>query len=500
MAVDEKNPNIIEQAGDYNLEICNILSYRRNDEEGVNYEMDLVSGGVIQFLELKEDILSNSILGSVTVYDAQDIRTILPITGLEKLELKFNTPGLPGYNNVRGEGFPFQIYKIEKVEVDQTNPRAQRYRILFCSPEAYRNSITRVSQAYAGPVENGVNSILRDPLYLNSKKRFFIEPTNTNTKIVVPNFKPFRAIQLLGKDAISQKYNNAGYFFYETTDGYHFRSLESMIASGGNMPRPIKFNYYYQIANSNTDKNVKDVEMDMKGVIKYEFERPVNMLENVNKGLYASKLFTHDTFYKTYEEKNYDYFEDFKNHFHLEFDSGGEKARFKGVLPIHPYEDTRKDFGQHSDARVMVESNTSKIHNDYEIIDPKVTVQQKNSQRLAMNNINLSLQVFGNTAINAGDVITFDIPLMRPLIEEGDTQESNPFYSGRYLVMAVKHIINPTLLRHEMVLKCMKDSVNTEFVAETTEFTPTLKDFTRKVENIYEIDQNYYNESIGDGF
>jgi len=117
-----------------------------------------------------------------------------------------------------------------------------------------------------------------------------------------------------------------------------------------------------------------------------------------------------------------------------------------------------------------------------------------------MNNINLPLQVFGNTAINAGDVITFDIPLMRPLIEEGDTQESNPFYSGRYLVMAVKHIINPTLLRHEMVLKCMKDSVNTEFVAETTEFTPTLKDFTRKVENIYEIDQNYYNESIGDGF
>ena len=152
MAVDEKNPNIIEQAGDYNLEICNIISYRRNDDEGVNYEMDLVSGGVIQFLELKEDILSNSILGSVTVYDAQDIRTILPLTGLEKLELKFNTPGLPGYNNVRGEGFPFQIYKIEKVEVDQTNPRAQRYRILFCSPYAFINIITRVSHSLAGPL------------------------------------------------------------------------------------------------------------------------------------------------------------------------------------------------------------------------------------------------------------------------------------------------------------------------------------------------------------
>ena len=148
----------------------------------------------------------------------------------------------------------------------------------------------------------------------------------------------------------------------------------------------------------------------------------------------------------------------------------------------------------------MVESSTSKVHNDFELINPQLTTQQKNSQRLAMNNINLSLQVFGNTAINAGDVITFDIPLMRPLIGDGDVQESNPFYSGRYLVMAVKHIINPILLRHEMVLKCMKDSVTTEFVAERTEFTPTLKDFQRKVENIYDIDQNYYNESIGDGF
>ena len=114
----------------------------------------------------------------------------------------------------------------------------------------------------------------------------------------------------------------------------------------------------------------------------------------------------------------------------------------------------------------MVESNTSKVHNDYEIIDPQLTTQQKNSQRLAMNNINISLQVYGNTGINAGDVITFDIPLMRPLIEDGDTQESNPFYSGRFLVMAVKHIINPTLLRHEMVLKCMKDSVRTPYPRE----------------------------------
>ena len=46
-------------------------------------------------MSITEDIFSNNIMGSVTVYDSQDIRTLLPTTGLERLSFKFNTPGLP---------------------------------------------------------------------------------------------------------------------------------------------------------------------------------------------------------------------------------------------------------------------------------------------------------------------------------------------------------------------------------------------------------------------
>ena len=45
-------------------------------------------------MSITEDIFSNNIMGSVTVYDSQDIRTILPITGLERLSFKLNTPGI----------------------------------------------------------------------------------------------------------------------------------------------------------------------------------------------------------------------------------------------------------------------------------------------------------------------------------------------------------------------------------------------------------------------
>ena len=81
MAVENRNkPNLIEQAGDFNLVTANILSYRKNQEEGILYEMDIKPS--IVTMEITEDIFSNALIGNIVVYDSQDIRTVLPITGL----------------------------------------------------------------------------------------------------------------------------------------------------------------------------------------------------------------------------------------------------------------------------------------------------------------------------------------------------------------------------------------------------------------------------------
>lgn len=103
-----------------------------------------------------------------------------------------------------------------------------------------------------------------------------------------------------------------------------------------------------------------------------------------------------------------------------------------------------------------------------------------------MRNINLNLLVFGNSLINCGDVVTFDLPLMRPLGDE--KQESNPQYGGRYMIMAIKHVINVDAGRYEMVLKCMKDAVRTPYVRELdTNITNTAND---GVYDIYKEDRN----------
>ena len=130
----------------------------------------------------------------------------------------------------------------------------------------------------------------------------------------------------------------------------------------------------------------------------------------------------------------------------------------------------------------MVVAETSKVHNDYEFTPTKELLPKIISQQKSLKNLNLTLLVYGNTIINAGDIIFFNQPLMRP----ADRTIQNPYTSGRYLVMAIKHTVSLETGTHEMTLQCMKDSVRTPYPIESD---PLIvgKD-NRKEINIYEED------------
>ena len=128
MATLEKN--ILDRAGKYNLSELSIISYRQDKEESKPKFIDIK--GITLTMSITEDIFSNNIMGSIIVYDTQDIRTMLPITGLERLSMKLNTPGLPGYDMSEKTGVPFQIYKVDSVRKDEQSDVGQFYKIYFC--------------------------------------------------------------------------------------------------------------------------------------------------------------------------------------------------------------------------------------------------------------------------------------------------------------------------------------------------------------------------------
>ena len=481
MAIRESE--ILDKVGKYNLSILDIISYRQQKSESAPKVMDIK--GIADVITITESILDNTLSGVVTVYDTGDIRSILPLTGLERLSIKFNTPGLPSYDYTEDNGTPFHIYKVDKVTKIPGKDIAQYYQIFFCSPEMINNQLETVSKAYAGPLENAVNDILKNKL--KSKKRFFFENTATNAKYVIPSLKPFKAINYLSTQCVSGKYNNAGYMFYETAKGFHFRSLESLLAMGGSVARPTRWNFQTQIQRNldNSGKGqseVKDIESRMQNVIKYDFDKHADTLSNIIDGMYANRLVVHDAFNKTIKTHDFDYLKDFEKGYHTET-TGDENDADKHVLPNAKYNDTDKGLNEYPNSKKMVVTETSKVHNDYEFVPTSETLPKIVSQRKSMQNLNLSMLVYGNTLLNAGDVINFNVPLMR----SGDKIIPNPYVSGRYLIMAIKHTMALETGTHEMVLKCMKDSVRTPYPKEEDALI-VGKDNTKDI--------NIYNEDI----
>ena len=168
-----KDRNTLDKVGQFSLENLEIISYRQDKEESAPKIID-ISAITLSF-EIKEDILTNTMVGSVIVLDSQDIRTILPITGLEKISFKYSTPGMEGYDCTEASGNPMQIYKVDNTRLEKVAGKQQLYQIFFTSEEMYNNAISKVSQAFAGPTEDAVDKILRSRLYLNSKKPLFFE-------------------------------------------------------------------------------------------------------------------------------------------------------------------------------------------------------------------------------------------------------------------------------------------------------------------------------------
>lgn len=454
--------NQLTQAGDYNLDVVEIISYRQHGGESQPYRMDIKD--ITMSIEVQEDIFSNTMMGIITVNDTQDVRTTLPITGLERLNLKFGTKGMKGICATEDEGFPFQIYKIEDVRQDKANARGQYYNIYFCSQEMYYSSIHRVSQAFSGNIEAGVQEIVRNKGYLNSKKQLHIEPTRTNTKLVIPNLRPLSAINFLAKNSTSQLYNNTGYVFYETPDGFHFRSLESLLAIAGAKARPVKFAYNYQIGNIR-DSDVKNIQEDMKQVLRYDFERPVNALYNLREGMYCSREIKHDAFTKTWSTNDFDYNKSFGDFFHTEHNKG-DKAPGKHTLPHAVFSDTNDDITTNASAKLMLKADNSMVHNDFDLPSKQSSSQARLSQRLQMRNIAINMEVHGNSLLRAGDLISFDLPLMRPFGEK-NKDTPNPYFSGRYMILQIRHIIVAGDGKYSQVLRCMKDAVRNPYPIET---------------------------------
>jgi hypothetical protein len=459
------------EAGSYILS-DEVLLTSYLSEAGTNDPISINIRQLMQEIQIFEGINKSVLSGYITLVDAAGVMDDLPLTGHELLQFRLHTPGFSPKDTKFPKGFdfiknPMYIYRINNIL--KPTPGAKMYTLEFCSKEEIRNSQKKVCKAYHNPIHTSVGLILRAEL--GSPKDFMYEETKFTPKYVIPKLTPLNAIKFLASESVSKRTNSSGYFFYETSDGFHFKSLGAMIHTGASYKTPVMDYVDSPKTDSGKMYKSKDGKAGNLGkVLDFKIVSRYDTLKNIRKGVYASRLVSYNGMTKEFKEEDFSYPHEYEKMRHMgQLVSGKESS---GIMPIFNFENEKimsdypegkymfrtTGFGMH-DTQAMKDGKENRI-NDVPIED---TLQRKVSQKEAFNNIVIEILVPGNTAVSAGDVINF-----QTLTSTKDKKsEEDPYMSGRYLVTEIRHLLQ--VKKHNMLLVCAKDSVGKEYLMNDRE-------------------------------
>ena len=451
----------IEFAGDYNLD--NVFLHNHMGET-----TDIKR--VMVELNIYESIYSNGLTGSIVVGDAQNLIGKLQINGTERISFKLSTPGAEDQRHMVDAsvetGHPFHIYKI--TDRRQLNSNTLLYTLHFASREFMRNLRTKVSQAYNGRLDLSVMDILTDENYLDSKKQISFEPCGNSDKIVIPNLRPYDAINMIAKRSLPEKSNGVGYYFYETTKGIYFRSWDNMVSVRGSYDRPTKQDFYYMPMNIDRDPNSYEdkINHDYQSVESYRFLNNFHdVAANTVLGTYAHNVITYNIFNKSYKKSDYNYEYEFANSKHT--DVANEKSnRERYAIAASSFVDQDdKKISDYKESRVSLQPTTQFLHNEekgagygIDVLQDGIKHAQGESQvNQVTNGTVLTMVVKGQSYLEAGDLIKFNMLANDP----SNPTMFDPQYSGKYIITKIRHQVNDK--KYTMALECAKDSVKSGF-------------------------------------
>src|SRR5210317_667256 len=212
--------NTIQYTGDFDLEIAEISCVSGN-----TYDVkELVSA-----IDIYEDIGANAITGTITIVDTINLVYNAPFIGQERLRLKVQTPQDSPTEETIIDFSKNYLYINQVLSVTDINDQTRSTVLSFTTQDVYMNNRVRVSKSYTGEPSTIIKKILRSPTLLDSKKKLFFEETADNYKFVIPNMRPFSAINMIAQRCLSAANGLAPtYIFYETCFGYHFRSVDNL--------------------------------------------------------------------------------------------------------------------------------------------------------------------------------------------------------------------------------------------------------------------------------
>lgn len=285
----------------------------------------------------------------------------------------------------------------------------------------------RVSRTYEGKVSETVKRILTN--HLKTKKNIFVEDTLNNLKIdgrIDDESMPFHVLRELSKKSIpivpakTTEGYTAGYFFYQTSDGFHFKSIDNLLNQ-----TPVR----KYVMNNTTDL---PTGYDAK-ILSYAFHGGPSFITQMKAGTHNSTRITFNPITHEYKRESINSTQQNKGAIRA--------AKNIPFIPEDLNQSTRTTFAQLDIGQLPYGVNaTDQVQNslqeNFKIREILNQSTMRYNQLFAMP---LTITVFCDLSIHAGDVVDCYFPE----VSSKQTQMISKKKSGKYLVSDLCHFITP---------------------------------------------------------
>ena len=360
--------------------------------------------------------------GGSTADDKQNITSIkegLPITALEDVQVKIQTK----FGTL---DFTKDAFKVTSSPIMDQESNRMTVLLNLINDKEIKNSELPIFDRFVGKISDTVIKILQQKLQI-SRDKIDVESTKNSYGITGKGRGALNIILDLCRRSVPVK-GDAGYFFYQTQDGFNFKSIDFLLSQDS------KQKYVYSGA---LKENLENSDNDFKILLAPSIKKDQDITKALKNGTYVNRnvFFNPQTF----------------EHSEIIFsvDKDGVKKTLGGDLPVKP-EDVK---GFTKTNHHILDIGSFETQNQNPNNDPREWQATSQMRYNLLHSIVMNIQIPCNTELRAGDIIEIDIESQQ---EDKVDSPSDEQQGGKYLILHLCHHFDT--LRSYTSLTLVRDS------------------------------------------
>ena len=360
--------------------------------------------------------------GGSTADDKENITSIkegLPITALEDVQVKIQTK----FGTL---DFTKDAFKVTSSPIMDQESNRMTVLLNLINDKEIKNSELPIFDRFVGKISDTVIKILQQKLQI-SRDKIDVESTKNSYGITGKGRGALNIILDLCRRSVPVK-GDAGYFFYQTQDGFNFKSIDFLLSQDS------KQKYVYSGA---LKENLENSDNDFKILLAPSIKKDQDITKALKNGTYVNRnvFFNPQTF----------------EHSEIIFsvDKDGVQKTLGGDLPVKP-EDVK---GFTKTNHHILDIGSFETQNQNPNNDPREWQATSQMRYNLLHSIVMNIQIPCNTELRAGDIIEIDIESQQ---EDKVDSPSDEQQGGKYLILHLCHHFDT--LRSYTSLTLVRDS------------------------------------------